>query len=121
MKDGGYVAVSEITWLTDTRPEEIEQYWVSEYSEIDTVENKLAVIEKCGYDHVAHFPLDDKCWIDNYYKPLFDNSEVFLKRYDYADEVREFVEQGKIEAEMYNRFKDYYSYIFYIAKKKQCV
>ena len=118
LKDNGYIAVSEISWLTDTRPEEIQQYWVSAYSEIDTVENKLAVIEKCGYTSVAHFALDDKCWIDSYYQPLMENAEEFLKKYDYADEVKEFIEAGKIEADMYNRFKDYYSYVFYIAKKK---
>jgi len=32
---------------------------------------------------------------------------------------KDFLEQGKIEADMYNKFKDYYSYVFYIAKKKQ--
>lgn len=117
LKDAGYIAVSEISWLTDTRPVEIEQYWVSAYSEIDTVENKLAVIEKCGYAIVSHFALDDKCWLD-YYQPLLENAEAFLKRYDYADEVKEIIEAGKIEADLYNRFKDYYSYVFYIAKKK---
>lgn len=40
LKDNGYIAVSEISWLTDTRPEEIEQYWVNAYPEIDTIENK---------------------------------------------------------------------------------
>ncbi|NLM09810.1 MAG: methyltransferase domain-containing protein [Clostridiaceae bacterium] len=119
LKDNGYIAVSEISWLTDTRPEEIEQYWVNEYSEIDTIENKLSVIEKCGYTSVAHFILDDKCWIDNYYQPLLENTEAFLKKYDYADEAKEFIEAGKIEADLYNRFKDYYSYVYYIAKKKR--
>jgi hypothetical protein len=47
-----------------------------------------------------------------------DNAEEFLKKYDYADEVKEFLEAGIIEADMYNRFKYYYSYVFYIAKKK---
>ena len=118
LKANGYIAVSEISWLTDTRPEEIEQYWVNAYSEIDTIENKLSVIEKCGYTNVTYFTLDDKCWIENYYQPLLDNAEEFLKKYDYADEVKEFLEAGIIEADMYNRFKDYYSYVFYIAKKK---
>lgn len=118
LKDNGYIAVSEISWLTDTRPEEIQQYWVNAYPEIDTIENKLSVIAKCGYTSVAHFTLEDKCWIDNYYKPLMEASEAFLKKYDYADEVKEFIEVGKSEADMYNRFKDYYSYVFYIAKKK---
>ena len=41
-----------------------------------------------------------------------------MKKYDYADEVKEFIEAVRIEADLYNRFKDYYSYVFYIAKKK---
>jgi ubiquinone/menaquinone biosynthesis C-methylase UbiE len=118
LKDNGYIAVSEISWLTDTRPEEIEHYWVNAYPEIDTIENKLSVIEKCGYTSVAHFALDDKCWKDNYYQPILERSEEFLKKYNYADVVKEFVEAGKVEADLYNRFKDYYSYVFYIAKKK---
>ena len=117
LKDNGYIAVTEISWLTDTRHEEIENYWVDEYLEIDTIENKLSVIEKCGYTYVAHFVLDEKCWF-NYYQPLLENAEEFLKKYDYADEVKEFIEECEIEADMYNRFKDYYSYVFYIAKKK---
>lgn len=118
LKYDGYIAVSEISWLTDTRPDEIEQYWVNAYPEIDTIENKLAVIEKCGYNSVAYFVLDDKCWIDNYYQQLMKNAEVFLKRYSYADRAKDFIEENEIEAAMYNRFKDYYSYAFYIAKKK---
>ncbi|MGI5840024.1 MAG: class I SAM-dependent methyltransferase [bacterium] len=117
LKDDGYIAVSEISWLTDTRPEEIERYWVNAYPEIDTLENKLSVIEKCGYTSVAYFVLDDKCWLDNYYQPILERSEAFLRKHNYSDEVKEFIEAGRNEADIYNRFKDYYSYVFYIAKK----
>lgn len=99
LKDNGYIAVSEISWLIDTRPEEIQQYWVNAYPEIDTIDNKLSVIEKCGYTSVVHFALDDKCWKDNYYQPILEKSEEFLKKYNYADEVKEFVEAGKVEAD----------------------
>ncbi|NLL39018.1 MAG: class I SAM-dependent methyltransferase [Clostridiales bacterium] len=34
LKDYVYIAVSEISWLTDTRPDEIEQYWMNAYSQI---------------------------------------------------------------------------------------
>lgn len=95
LKDNGYIAVSEISWLIDTRPEEIQQYWVNAYPEIDTIDNKLSVIEKRGYTSVVHFALDDKCWKDNYYQPILEKSEEFLKKYNYADEVKEFVEAGK--------------------------
>lgn len=119
LKKNGYIAVSEISWLTETRPEEIHQYWVNEYPEIDTVENKLSVLERCGYTPVAHFVLDDKCWIDNYSQPLLAKSEALLKKYDYAEEVREFIAANEIEADMYKRYKDYYSYGFYIAQKSR--
>lgn len=37
---------------------------------------------------------------------------------DLLELITEYHKQGKIEADMYNRYKDYYSYVFYIAKKK---
>lgn len=117
LKEEGYMAVSEISWLTESRPEEIEQYWVNAYPEIDTIENKLKVIEKCGCTIVEHFVLDESCWIDNYYQPLSDKNEAFLEKYNHSKEVKNFIEEGRIEAEMYNRFKDYFSYVFYIMKK----
>lgn len=117
LKENGYIALSEITWLTDTRPEEIERYWVDQYPEINTIDNKLSVIRKCGYDPVGYFALDDNCWTDNYYKPLMDKAEAFLKMHNNADEVRELIEEHRTESVMYDRFKEYYSYVFYIAKK----
>ena len=51
LKDNGFIAVSEISWLTDTRPEEIQQYWVNTYQEIDTIENKLSVNDRKSYNH----------------------------------------------------------------------
>ncbi len=117
LKDDGYIAVSEISWLIETRPDEIEGYWVNAYSEIDTIENKIAVIKKCGYTPIAHFVLGEECWVDYYYQPLLEKAEAFLEKYDYADEVKEFIDEGKIEADMYNRYQEYYSYVFYVAKK----
>jgi hypothetical protein len=81
-KDDGYIVISEISWLTDTRPSEIEQYWTNIYSEIATIDSKLSVLEKCGYTPVAHFVLDDHCWMDNYYQPILERSEAFLKKYN---------------------------------------
>ena len=117
LKPGGYIAVSEISWLTQTRPPEVDQYWNAIYAEIDTVSNKTAVIEANGYVPVAHFVLSEYCWTENYYQPILDRSEAFLEKYNYSEEVKEFIEAGREEAAIYERFKEYYSYVFYIAKK----
>ncbi|HOA97762.1 hypothetical protein [Acetivibrio saccincola] len=83
-----------------------------------TIKNKLSVIERCGYNNVAHFILDSKCWMENYYRPLLEKAVDFLKKYNYASEAKKFIEEFIIEADMYDRFKDYYSYVFYIAEKR---
>jgi hypothetical protein len=111
------IAISEISWLTATRPPEVEQYWNVNYAEIDTVSNKIAAIEANGYVPVAHFVLPEYCWTDNYYRPILDRSEGFLEKYDYSEKVKEFIEAGRMEAAIYERYKEYYSYVFYIAKK----
>jgi ubiquinone/menaquinone biosynthesis C-methylase UbiE len=91
LKDEGYIAVSEISWLTDNRPEEIEQYWTYAYSEIDTIDAKLSLIEKCGYDPIAHFVLPENCWMEHYYLPILSRSDAFLERYNYGEDVQEFI------------------------------
>lgn len=119
IKNDGYIVISEISWLTATRPKEIENYWLNAYSEIDTIENKLATLERCGYLPITHFVLGDYEWIENYYKPMIDRSEAFLKKYNYAKEVRDFIDAGIDEADMYQQYKQYYSYVFYITKKSK--
>lgn len=54
LRPGGFMAVSEISWLTATRPTEVEQYWTKNYAEIDTISNKIKVIEERGYLPVVH-------------------------------------------------------------------
>ena len=111
------MAVSEISWLTATRPAEVEQYWTQKYAEIDTISNKIKVIEESSYLPVAHFVLPEDCWVENYYQPILERSEAFLQKYNYHEEVKHFIEEGRREADIYKRFKDYYSYVFYIIKK----
>lgn len=117
LKEQGYIVVSEISWLTPARPEEIEQYWLEAYPQINTIEYNLQVLKECGYKPITHFTLSDIEWIDHYYQPLRERSEAFLEKYNHAKEVKDFIQSGREEADMYDRFKDYYSYVFYIGKK----
>lgn len=117
LKDGGYLVASEISWLREERPHEIEDYWNKNYPEISGIEEKIQLIEKCGYSCVDHFTLPETCWTDRFYKYNIGNSEAFLRKYKYAPEVKEFVKGNLEEAELYNKYQDYYSYVFYIMKK----
>ena len=117
VKSGGYVAISEVVWLTDERPDEIEQFWQDAYAEIDTIGNKVAQIQRCGYRLVAAFVLSDDCWVINYYIPQRQAQEVFLNKYPDNEVAANLVANQRHEAEIYNKYKAHYGYVFFIAQK----
>ena len=117
LKSGGFLAVSEITWITNSRPQEIEEFWNEEYPEIDTASNKIRILEENGYSPIGYFILSQNSWIDNYYKPLEKRFSAFLEKHNNSEIARNIVEEQKEEIRKYKKYKDYYSYGFYIAKK----
>lgn len=117
LKPGGYIAVSELTWLTDNRPQEIEKYWQNEYVEIDTASSKVKLLEVNGYTPIGYFTLPESCWLDNYYDSMESRFDTFLEKHSHSQSARGLVELEKAEIEMYKKYKNYISYGFYIAKK----
>jgi len=117
LKVSGYLGVSEITWIANSRPKEIEDFWKQEYPEIDTASNKIKILENNGYSLVGYFYLNQDSWIENYYKPMEARVEAFLKRHNNSELACKVVEEYKSEINLYQKYKNYYSYGFYIAKK----
>jgi hypothetical protein len=117
LKTGGYIVVSEITWITNSRPNEIEEHWNNEYPEIDTASNKIKILEINGFSPVGYFILPEDSWIENYYKPLEERFDDFLKKHDNSEIAKNIVDIEREEIRKYKKYKDYLSYGFYIAKK----
>ncbi len=117
LKLGGYLAVSEASWFTQTRPAEIEKYWTDAYPEIDTISNKVEKMQKAGYIPTAIFILSEKCWTENFYIPQIRTQELFLKKHVGNKTAEELIRNQRNEAELYDKYKDYYGYVFYIGKK----
>lgn len=117
IKPGGYIAVSEMTWLTTERPAEIERYLTENCPEMDTTSGKLKIVEQAGYSPVATFVLPETCWTDHYYKPLLTIMDSFLEAEKHNAAATLFVERMKEESDMYDHFKSYFGYVFYIAQR----
>ena len=116
LKQGGYIAVTENTWFTEERPAEIQEFWQQAYSEIDTIPNKVAQMQKAGYLPIATFVLPETCWT-NYYSQMKKTHASFLKKYIGKKTAEEFVGYQRYEEELYCKYKAYYGYVFYIGKK----
>ena len=92
LKKGGYLAVSECSWFTDERPAEINDFWMDAYPEIDTIP-------------------------DHYFTPKVAAQKIFLTKYAGNKIAEEFSMLQSIEEELYHKYKEYYGYTFFIAKK----
>lgn len=117
LKTGGYIAVSESSWFTDERPAEINDYWMDAYPEIDTIPNQVARIQKAGYLPVATFILPENCWTEHYFARKEAAREIFLDKYAGNKAAEEFMALQPREEELYRKYKEFYGYVFFIAKK----
>lgn len=120
LKPNGILAVSELTWLTAERPRELQAHWDDEYPEVDTASAKTAVLERLGFAPVGYFALPERCWLDNYYRPMQRRFPGFLERHGNADAARAIVDSEQHEISLYERHKDFVSYGYYIARKIDC-
>lgn len=118
LKPGGYVAISESSWLTDERPAEIHEFWVNAYDQIDTIPNQMAKIYRAGYLPVAAFVLPETCWTKHYFAPQVAVHKRFLEQYPSNKAVEEFIACQRHEAAIYERYKAFYGYTFFVAKKR---
>ncbi|NEO85733.1 MAG: class I SAM-dependent methyltransferase [Spirulina sp. SIO3F2] len=116
LKPEGILAVSELTWLTSNRPDELTAHWQKEYPEVDTVSEKIKILEAEGLMLLGYFPLPANCWLENYYIPLQSRFADFLNQQD-SELTQSIVENERKEIELYKAYCNYYSYGFYIAKK----
>lgn len=117
LKAGGLLVASEITWITGSRPPELQKYWDEEYPEIDEASSKVGVLEKNGFSPIGYFVLPKHCWLDNYYQPMQESFGDFLGRNGNSDEARAIVTAENREIELYEKYRNFYSYGVYIARK----
>lgn len=119
LKPGGKLIVSEITWLSATRPSDLQSHWQREYPEIDVASSKIRILERHGYSPEAYFVLPIHCWLENYYRPMQSRFDDFLERHGQSDHAKAIVETEKHEIALYEKYSDYYSYGVYVAKKHE--
>lgn len=117
LKQGGYIAVTEASWYTDERPDEINDFWMKAEPGIDTIPNKVAQMQRAGYVPVSTFILPENCWTEHYFVPQAKVREKFLNKYPGDERVETFLAFGREEEELYRKYKEYYGYVFYIGKK----
>lgn len=117
LKADGHVAVTECSWLTAERPDEIRNFWMLHYPAIETIAKNVARMQRAGYAPVAAFVLPESCWTEHYFAPCRRMQETFLKKHAGSRAAEDLIADQCLEMEMYRRYKNYYGYVFYIGRK----
>lgn len=117
LKPGGFLAVSEISWKSESRPREIQAHWEAEYPEIAAPSAKMKILEENGYSPAGFFFLPERSWIESYYAPMEERFADFAARHGKNEMVMRMISQEREEIRLYREYKEYFSYGFYIARK----
>lgn len=116
VKPGGHVAVSEPVWLKPDPPRPVVDFW-AEYPEIDTVENKLAEIERVGYGLEGWFVLPELDWTANYYEPMERLLVQKSEEWQGIPQALAVLENARHEVSLYQQYSDYYGYAFFVMRR----
>lgn len=119
LKPGGCIAVSELTWLTETPPRPAAEFWAENYPTMKTVEGNLAEIEAAGYRLLGHFTLPPSSWWESYYLRLEKRLTSFRERYAEDAEVLALIDAEQAEIDLFRRYGKSYGYVFYVMRSPE--
>jgi SAM-dependent methyltransferase len=117
LKDKGYLAVSEAVYLQKEIPEEVVQYWDSEYDDIDQIENTAEQIRMAEFNLISHFPLPVSSWFNNYYDPMSKRIVELEEKYKGNETALKVLKASRDEIEFYKKYNNYYGYEFFVMRK----
>lgn len=115
VRPGGHVAVSEAVWLKPAPPAPVVEFW-RQYPEIDTIENKLALIDRLGYTQEGHFVLPESDWTVDYYDPMETLLARKAREWQDIQEGLEVIAEARHEIELYRKYSSCYGYGFFVMK-----
>ncbi len=113
---GGLVAFTEPVWLVESPPNEIHDWWSSEYPPISDGAGVEARIRAASYRMVASFVLPASAWWDEYYGPMQDRIADLRERLPDDPIAGDVVAGAEAEIDYFRRFSNCYSYEFFIVQ-----
>jgi SAM-dependent methyltransferase len=114
IKPGGYLAVTELTWLQPDPPIVVQQFWQAAYPAMQDLKSNLKTIAANGYHLIEAFPLPESAWWDDYYHPLEQRLQFLKTQYSHHPEALAAIAEAQAEIDLYRQFSADYGYVFYI-------
>lgn len=117
LKPGGWIAVSEISWLVPEPPTDALAFWDRNYPGMRSIERNCAIVRETGYAELDGFVLPVHDWWDNYYGPC--EARIAELRIKYANDPATLAlfDEHQREYDLFRANSDAYGYVFYVMRK----
>ncbi len=115
INEGGFAAVSEVSWLREQVPDAVREFWSSEYPDIRSIQQNVAAAEKAGYRVLNTYTLPRETWVEGYYDILGPRARALVDHPDSS--VRKFAAEILREIEVFDASEDSYGYVFYVLQR----
>jgi SAM-dependent methyltransferase len=116
LKAGGWIAVSELTWLVPDPPAEAVAFWARNYPAMGTIERNCQLVADAGYVDANGFVLPIHDW-HNYYGPGERRVEELREKYAGDNEALATLDEMQREYDLFRACPDAYGYVFYVMRK----
>ncbi len=113
LRPGGFLCVTEATWLVDDPPAEARAFWDAAYPAMGTVAQNLERARAAGYEALESFSLPRSDWESEFYRPL--EARMAKLRDDPA--FAAVLAETEQEIVLYRRHGRAYGYVFYLLEK----
>ncbi|MGA9721895.1 MAG: methyltransferase domain-containing protein [Candidatus Binatus sp.] len=117
LKPGGWLAVSELSWLVPDPPAEAAEYWARSYPGMGTIERNCQIVTETGYAGADGFVLPAQDWWSNYYGPAERRVEELREKYADDPDVLATLDEHRREHDLFRAYHNAYGYVFYVMRK----
>ena len=117
LKNDGFLGVTEIAYLVNDPPAPLIQYFEKEYPDIQTVQDRIDLIQNERFLLISNFTLPKSSWLDSFYLPMQEELIRLNKKYQGNEIASGIFEEMKNEINLYKKFSDFYGYEFFIMQR----
>ena len=111
---GGYLVVSEMTWLEDDPPEGAKGYWEKAYPAMRTVAENEAAVRAAGYAWLGSVRLPDATW-ETFFRPQRERCAEWRARGPTPEEAAA-IEEIEEEIRLFEAYPEAFGYVFYLMR-----
>jgi len=115
IKPDGFAVVSELCWLREEIPDEVNEFFRWAYPEMRSAPQNIVIAEQAGYKIFNTYTIPREAWIKDYYDVLESRAKSFANHADVA--VRDFALETLKEIEIFKISKDSYGYVFFVLQR----